>query len=103
MSAIRGGGHKWRSITNLYSFLELVCHFCGDGGIAGLVREEGSCDKATVTSNSSQIILNLDNVDNSARNNEYAGEYPPYLDSYHARYSAPRIAESTPNSARDPT
>jgi hypothetical protein len=42
MSAIQGGGHKRRRITNLYSYIELVCHFCEDGEVASLVKEEGA-------------------------------------------------------------
>ena len=39
MSAIQGGGHKGRSITNLNSFFELVCHFCEYGRVASLAKE----------------------------------------------------------------
>jgi hypothetical protein len=102
MSAIQSGGHKRRSITNLYSPSELVCHFCEDGSVASLAKEEGKVQQSNC--NLQRVPNNLEpgNVDSSAHNCEYAGEHPSYLDSYHARYSAPRIAEGPTNCPRNP-
>ena len=45
VSAIQGGGHNRRSITNLNGFIELVCHFCEYGRVVSF--GEGGGEVAT--------------------------------------------------------
>ncbi len=90
------------SITNLNGSRELVCHFCEYGRVASLAKEEGKMQQSNCNLELVPNNLEPGNVDNSAHNCEYAGEHPPCLNSYHARYSAPRIAEGAANCPRNP-